>query len=637
MMRRAIGRPRCLRVTKRKPTQQDATAVRSASKASLYRRIGSRLRRWCDAVRDSVHVAAIRWRARSAARSARWTGDVAAAPQVHGLFLYHQANAATERHFARLVAETRGLVHWHRLYNPGGGAEPQTDLALGHPALLMPRRFAAFARNPGGVQGGFADVAILPAVLATGAAFVWVMEYDVEFSGDWGTFFSQFQRNHADFLSTSLTSQREIRKWFHWPTARAPAGVHRLWRFRAFNPLMRLSRRFALGYVAALRDPDWRGHYEFTLPTIAIANGFTVEDIGGTSRFCPRDRRGRHYTATPDGQTGSPGSFVWRPAIPGYFRDRPELFAGRDLLYHPCKTDVPLWEEAGVAAPRRDGPEARPDPRVAVVMATCDGADYLGAQLASLARQTRLPDALIIGDDASTDATVAILRAFAATAPFPVTLVERTVRLGYSGNFIDLAGRAEADLILFCDQDDIWHDDKIAVVTQAARVTDADVYAHDLEILTDDRARSAPRMASYFDHLRRLGLPPDLCGKGCCLAVRPDFIRHLGWPPAASGLSHDAWIALLGTALGRRALIDAPLIRHRIHDRNASGWIISEAETAEKAQAPLDQTFAVMLDFYLGDGKPAWRDALLGCLETRGAALDPVRARAACDSLKRPA
>src|SRR5689334_21153590 len=71
-----------------------------------------------------------------------------------------------------------------------------------------------------------------------------------------------------------------------------------------------------------------------------------------------------------------------------------------------------------------------------------------------------LPTELHVGDDGSTDDTVAILEAFAARAPFPVHLIVNEVNLGFGENFIQTAKRCSSTWIAFCDQDDLWHAEK---------------------------------------------------------------------------------------------------------------------------------------------------------------------------------
>jgi glycosyltransferase involved in cell wall biosynthesis len=72
---------------------------------------------------------------------------------------------------------------------------------------------------------------------------------------------------------------------------------------------------------------------------------------------------------------------------------------------------------------------------LSVAMCTYNGAIFLPAQLESIARQERLPDELVIGDDCSTDDSVAVLEAFADRAPFPVRLHVNDHNVGSTKNF----------------------------------------------------------------------------------------------------------------------------------------------------------------------------------------------------------
>src|ERR1700728_346533 len=48
--------------------------------------------------------------------------------------------------------------------------------------------------------------------------------------------------------------------------------------------------------------------------------------------------------------------------------------------------------------------------RISVAMCTYNGERFLAAQLESIVQQTRLPDELVVCDDASTDQTLSIVR-----------------------------------------------------------------------------------------------------------------------------------------------------------------------------------------------------------------------------------
>jgi glycosyltransferase involved in cell wall biosynthesis len=208
---------------------------------------------------------------------------------------------------------------------------------------------------------------------------------------------------------------------------------------------------------------------------------------------------------------------------------------------------------------------------LAIVMATWQGAGFIAAQLASLAAQTRRPDQLVVSDDGSTDATVALVEAFAASAPFPVTIQRNETRLGYAANFIAATSRTAADIVLFADQDDIWLPGKIAAMGAALETGRDLVVGHDIALIDAAGQRKVP---SYFRQLAADRLPPSLCIKGCSLGFRRELITSWGWPGPGSGVSHDLWIASLAMAAGRRGVLDQVLVEHRLHGANASGWFV---------------------------------------------------------------
>ncbi len=94
-------------------------------------------------------------------------------------------------------------------------------------------------------------------------------------------------------------------------------------------------------------------------------------------------------------------------------------------------------------------------PRVDVLLATHNGADFLEAQLRSLLEQTYPVVRVLVRDDASTDATPALLADWAARRPGKIEILDGGPRLGACGNFAALLQRAEADYVMFCDQDDV--------------------------------------------------------------------------------------------------------------------------------------------------------------------------------------
>ncbi len=159
---------------------------------------------------------------------------------------------------------------------------------------------------------------------------IWVVEYDVVFTGSWNDLFDAFADNDADLLATSIHRYAVNPSWPNWAGIRTPEGPPDLARMvRAFMPLYRMSDAAYRTLDAAYRM-GWEGFYEGIVPAILIEAGQTIEDIGGDGEFVRPGNENRFYTSTPSHDTLAPGSFVFRPvhAAPG-----PD--PGR--LWHPVK------------------------------------------------------------------------------------------------------------------------------------------------------------------------------------------------------------------------------------------------------------------------------------------------------------
>jgi hypothetical protein len=65
--------------------------------------------------------------------------------------------------------------------------------------------------------------------------YVWIIESDVDFIGNWGTFFEAFSDCEADLLGTTLYPRSQSKTWFHWPTFRCPRFVHPSTATRGFS------------------------------------------------------------------------------------------------------------------------------------------------------------------------------------------------------------------------------------------------------------------------------------------------------------------------------------------------------------------------------------------------------------------
>ena len=106
--------------------------------------------------------------------------------------------------------------------------------------------------------------------------------------------------------------------------------------------------------------------------------------------------------------------------------------------------------------------------KVSVVMTTYNGEKYLCQMLDSLRMQERKIDELLFFDFKSTDGTVCLIEDYIKRYDIREwRVVVNKKNLGWEKNFTQGINAATGDIIFPCDQDDIWHLDKVKKMTQA--------------------------------------------------------------------------------------------------------------------------------------------------------------------------
>ena len=213
---------------------------------------------------------------------------------------------------------------------------------------------------------------------------------------------------------------------------------------------------------------------------------------------------------------------------------------------------------------------------LSVALCTYNGDRYLEAQLESIAAQTRQPDELVVGDDSSTDHSIAIIRRFAAQARFPVHLHINDSNLGSTRNFERTISRCKGEIIALSDQDDVWLNSKLAKLEAVLdRDHDVGLVFSDAELIDEDSHPLGRRLWEWTfpivdqKNFRRGQWMAVLTAQnvvtGSTMAFRAKF-RQLALPvPEVQDTIHDAWIALVVGVFARLAFINEPLIHYRQH------------------------------------------------------------------------
>jgi len=226
--------------------------------------------------------------------------------------------------------------------------------------------------------------------------------------------------------------------------------------------------------------------------------------------------------------------------------------------------------------------------RISIAMCTYNGADYLPAQLDSIARQTVSPEEVVICDDGSTDTTLDIAQEFAQTVPFKIRIFKNKQNLGSTKNFEHAIRLCEGDLIALSDQDDIWHPQKLAVLSALFKqdntiggvFSDGDILQEDLQLTGrtlwrsfsfDQKEQRRFRSGKCADVLLRRNVVT-----GMTLMFRSALRDKL--LPIPGSWVHDGWLAFMLILHSRLHPCPECLVGYRTHERQSLGPPLSTAE-----------------------------------------------------------
>lgn len=185
---------------------------------------------------------------------------------------------------------------------------------------------------------GNADV---PALLFwldhTGYDRYWIVEDDVDYSGDIRELLQQVSMVQGDLLATHLTKCFESWDYFsRFYTPSADIQLNDMW--LCFLPFT-VVREKALRAIHESYMEGWDGHPEMLWATVLLNRGFSVTDIGGRGSYVAPENIDRFYSGlVGDTSFQKHGSFGTKT-----IRLRP----GRtpNLLWHPVKT-FGYWVQA---------------------------------------------------------------------------------------------------------------------------------------------------------------------------------------------------------------------------------------------------------------------------------------------------
>lgn len=213
---------------------------------------------------------------------------------------------------------------------------------------------------------------------------------------------------------------------------------------------------------------------------------------------------------------------------------------------------------------------------VAILLGTFNGSRYLVEQLESIRAQDHKNWCIHASDDASSDETLSILERYQAVLGPERMQVYNGPAKGFSRNFLSLALNSDvrADYFAFCDQDDIWHSDKLSRALAALADVPEGVpglYCSRTRLIDENgtvlgNSLLFKRSPSFANALIQslAGGNTMVFNQGACALLRTAGELEI--------VAHDWWLYMLVTGCEGVVYYDAqPTVDYRQHNLNLIG------------------------------------------------------------------
>lgn len=221
--------------------------------------------------------------------------------------------------------------------------------------------------------------------------------------------------------------------------------------------------------------------------------------------------------------------------------------------------------------------------KVAILLATYNGEEYLSELLESMVSQTCQDWVLYAQDDGSSDQTTNILQDYAQKYPNIVFVQDGSKHQGAKDNFFSLLNKVEAEYYFFCDQDDVWVNMKVEKSLQRMQemekkqrrvpiVVFSDLYVTDetLQVMDNSFMTYSGRYPQFLTHFEEFAGSNLITG--CTMLINQKAKEAVVFPNKDVILMHDAWITLcVVKAKGYLSFIAEPLVFYRQHANNIIG------------------------------------------------------------------
>ena len=221
------------------------------------------------------------------------------------------------------------------------------------------------------------------------------------------------------------------------------------------------------------------------------------------------------------------------------------------------------------------------NPKVQILLATYNGERFLRGQLDSIVKQEYKLWELLIHDDGSIDDTIQILKEYENNYPKKIKLlIDQKIFSSASKNFFHLIENRskEANLYCLCDQDDIWHKNKLGLIIEIYNSKDnkKPLLIHSDLSLIDARGKLLEKSHNKLINQQKNFITKETSLyynpiPGCAMSINSALASKISY--SKHMVMHDWWILL--SAIYENATIvyiKFPLVKYRQHSKNVLGY-----------------------------------------------------------------
>lgn len=214
---------------------------------------------------------------------------------------------------------------------------------------------------------------------------------------------------------------------------------------------------------------------------------------------------------------------------------------------------------------------------VTILMATYNGSAHIENQILSLQQQKYKDWVLYIRDDGSSDNTVEIIKRL-QSIDHRIHLVEDEIKgLGPGRNFLSIVKYSRSDYTIYCDQDDIWLENKISEMVKYSDECGVNISNQPSIVYADGYA--------FFDETGEIDFTgishnhaKDLAGflffnggyQGCSIMFNQAMVKFLSDYKGMIYL-HDDITSLAAHAFGEVHFLPKKLMLYRQHSKAVTG------------------------------------------------------------------